>query len=112
MVMFMGARLKKYKEKKYEKRRKRIKRLSIVVLFSFFLLGLYTVDCNFRKLMCVEDKKVFDYSNNNDIYTVHIMGSDYDIKKEAIDNMVNNIRVKVNDIILDIQSVIDNLLKD
>lgn len=80
----MGKRLERYHEIKKEKKKEREK----VLIFSFSLIflvsGLIIVDNSLRKMMCVENKGLFDYLRVEGKYNVKLIGKSFCVDVEGI----------------------------
>ncbi|RKD34751.1 hypothetical protein BET03_02715 [Thermohalobacter berrensis] len=104
----MGKRLERYKRRKKEKKIKRQKRIILLVTIMLFIGGINIVDKSFREFLYIEDMRVFDFRNNNEYITVHLLGKNYQIKEEKLDETISKFKVKLENTLNFIKNYIKN----
>ncbi len=100
--------MEKYKERKRMKKLSMFRNLILLCAFFCFLGGLSVVDNSFRSLMCIEDKRIFDYQYTDRIHAIHLFGDDHKIKQEDIDKIIYDVKKTIIDVL---DEIIDKITK-
>jgi len=88
----MESRVERNKRIKIEQRNRRIKFFIIVICIMFFFTNLYIVDVRFREIMCISEKRICEFRIEDELYKLHLFGSDYIITKNQVDAYLDNVR--------------------
>ena len=85
MVIDMGARLEKYKERKKSKFINLLKFNSIFLLFCLMILFLFTVNETIIALNCMENPNLLSFDLQNNV--LNVMGKSYYLNLSLISNL-------------------------
>lgn len=106
----MEGRLERYKNKKINKRQKRIKIIVITFAILIFFKGLSMVDRAVRDMMCIHDKQLYFFNYDNENYRLHLLGEDYIVEKKGIDDKIYNAKVIAKDFAKIANNYLDKIL--
>lgn len=105
-MITLESRVERYKKSKINKRHRLIKIVVFIFAITLFIAGLDTVDRAVRGMMHVEDRQLYFFNYDGELYKLHLLGRDYMVEKKDIDDKIDNAKV----IIEDITKLADNYL--
>lgn len=105
----MESRVERNKRIRIDKRNRRIRFIIFAVCIMFFLFNLYKVDIRLREIMCITDKRIFDFRVEEELYRLHLFGNDYVVYKEQINAFINDVHSYIQQFLRMINEYMDKL---
>ncbi len=112
MVIIVESRVERYKKQKVKKKHRRQRTIIFIISVVCFFYCLYTVDVALRQMMCINDKRIYGFEVDHEVYTLQFLGDDYVVSKEQIEHSVDKIMSKTKRIYYIIDDYKNKLLDE